>query len=53
MQKDITIEWFYHHRIETLWDCLTKPELLRQWSLNSGDFKAEVGYTWKRVRNEP
>lgn len=46
MKRDIKLKWFYPHPVETIWQCLTEPELLKQWSLSSGDFKAEVGFKW-------
>lgn len=50
MQRDLHIKWFYPYPVETIWQCLTDPELLKQWSLNAGDFKAEVGFKWMMVQ---
>lgn len=50
MKRDIRIEWFYPHPVETIWQCLTDPALLKQWSLSSGDFKAEPGFKWMEVK---
>jgi uncharacterized protein YndB with AHSA1/START domain len=50
MQRNIMLKWFYPHPVETLWECLTNPELLEQWSLSSGDFKAEVGFKWMKAQ---
>ncbi|SFM64745.1 Uncharacterized conserved protein YndB, AHSA1/START domain [Chitinophaga sp. YR627] len=46
MKRDIKLKWFYPHPVETIWECLTNPELLAQWNLNSGDFRAETGFKW-------
>lgn len=46
MKRDIKLKWFYPHPVEVIWECLTNPEILKEWSLQSGDFKAEVGFKW-------
>lgn len=48
MKRDIRLKWFYPYSIETIWDCLTDPEILKQWNDHnkSTDFKAEVGFKW-------
>ncbi len=46
MKRDIKLKWFYPHPVETIWECLTNPDLLKQWSLASTGFKAEVGFKW-------
>jgi uncharacterized protein YndB with AHSA1/START domain len=50
MKRDIRLTLFYPHPVEKLWECLTNPEILKQWSLNSGDFKPEVGFKWMEVK---
>jgi uncharacterized protein YndB with AHSA1/START domain len=50
MQRDIKLNWFYPYPPETIWECLTEPELLKQWSLSSGEFRAEVGFKWMEAR---
>lgn len=50
MKRDIKLSWFYPYPVETIWECLTDPELLKQWSLSSGDFRAEVGFKWMETR---
>jgi uncharacterized protein YndB with AHSA1/START domain len=50
MQRDIKINWFYPYPVETVWECLTDPELLKQWSLSSGQFRAEPGFKWMEAR---
>lgn len=48
MKRQISLEWFYPYPVETLWECFTNPEILKQWNRLStkGDFKAEVGFQW-------
>ena len=46
MKRDIKLKWFYNHSPEVIWDCLTKPELLNEWSSPTKAFKAEVGFKW-------
>jgi uncharacterized protein YndB with AHSA1/START domain len=46
MKRDIKIDWFYDHPIETVWECLTNPEMLKEWWLIKDDFRAEVGFKW-------
>jgi uncharacterized protein YndB with AHSA1/START domain len=31
MQKEIKHTWYFNHSLQTVWDSLTKPELLEQW----------------------
>lgn len=50
MKRDIHLKWYYPHSQEVIWDCLTKPEILKEWWLTQEDFKAEVGYKWMDVR---
>lgn len=50
MERDIRLSWFYPHPVETIWACLTEPEILKEWSLSSGDFRAEPGYKWMESR---
>ncbi|WP_143304670.1 SRPBCC family protein [Chitinophaga vietnamensis] len=50
MERDIRINWFYPYPVDTIWACLTEPALLRQWSISSGDFRAEVGFKWQESR---
>ncbi len=50
MERNVRLKWFYPYPVETIWECLTEPELLKQWSLRSGDFKAEVGFKWMEVQ---
>lgn len=51
MKRDIKLHWFYPHPVEVIWECLTNPELLKQWSLSSGDFKAEPGFKWMETQS--
>lgn len=48
MKRQISLEWFYPYPVETLWDCFTNPDILKQWSSLStkGDFRPEVGFSW-------
>jgi uncharacterized protein YndB with AHSA1/START domain len=50
MQRDIKLKWFYNHPVETIWECLTNPEILKHWTPGGGDFKAEVGHRWMEAR---
>lgn len=50
MKSDIKLKWFYPYPVETIWECLTNPALLKQWSLGSGDFRAEPGFKWVEVK---
>jgi uncharacterized protein YndB with AHSA1/START domain len=43
MKKDIKLSWFYPYPPETIWECLTDPEILKQWSPMK-DFKPEIGF---------
>jgi len=49
MRKDIKLKWFYAYPVETIWKCLTNPEILKEWWVNTGEFKAEVGFKWMEV----
>ena len=42
MKKIIKHEFFFSHPIETVWEYLTKPELMEQW-LMKNDFQPTVG----------
>jgi len=42
MKKIIRHEFFFSHPIETVWEYLTKPELMEQW-LMKNDFQPTVG----------
>lgn len=47
MKRSIKLKWFYPYPVETLWDCLTDPEKLKEWNnLKRSGFKAEVGFRW-------
>lgn len=48
MKRDIKLKWYYPYPVEVVWDCLTNPEKLKEWSsLNkTSDFKPEVGFRW-------
>ena len=46
MKRDIKLKWFYPYPVEVLWECLVNPDILKEWSLSSGGFKAEVGFKW-------
>ena len=50
MKRDLKLHWFYPYPVEILWRCLTDPEILKQWNLNTTDFKAEVGFQWMEVQ---
>jgi uncharacterized protein YndB with AHSA1/START domain len=52
MKRQISLEWYYPFPVETLWDCFTNPEMLKQWSSLStkGDFKPEVGFKWMETQ---
>lgn len=50
MERAIRLSWFYPYPQETIWACLTEPEILREWSLSTGDFRAEPGYQWMETR---
>jgi uncharacterized protein YndB with AHSA1/START domain len=43
MERDIKMHWFYPYPVETIWECLTNPEILKQWSPMK-DFRPEVGF---------
>ncbi|SDF73788.1 SRPBCC family protein [Chitinophaga filiformis] len=49
MKRDIKLKWFYPHPVETIWECLTNPDILKQWNLASSGFRAEVGFKWMEV----
>jgi uncharacterized protein YndB with AHSA1/START domain len=44
MKRDIHLKWFYNYPPETIWECLTNPEILKQWSPMK-DFKPEIGFS--------
>src|SRR5690242_11488978 len=46
MSKQIQHKLFYEHQPKTVWDYLTKPELIEQW-LMKNDFKPVVGSEFK------
>lgn len=48
MKRQISLEWFYPYPVETLWECFTNPEILKQWNslTTKDDFRAEVGFQW-------
>lgn len=46
MQKEIKHSFFFPHPPETVWDYLTKPELLSQW-LMKNDIQPIVGHQFK------
>jgi len=43
MENQITHTWFFNHAPETVWDYLTKSELIAEW-LMPNDFKLEIGH---------
>lgn len=43
MQRDIRLTWFYNYPPETIWNFLSKPELLRLWT-KVNDFRPETGF---------
>ena len=46
MTKSINHEFFFPHPIETVWEYLTKPELMEQW-LMKNDFQPIVGFDFQ------
>jgi uncharacterized protein YndB with AHSA1/START domain len=51
MKRSIKLNWFYPYPVETIWDCLTDPDKLKQWNnLSRSDFKAEIGFKWMEVQ---
>lgn len=46
MQKEIKHVFFFPHSPETVWEYLTKPELLSQW-LMENDIKPVTGHTFQ------
>jgi uncharacterized protein YndB with AHSA1/START domain len=46
MTKTIHQQFFFSHPIETVWDYLTKPELMQQW-LMKNDFQPIVGHDFQ------
>jgi uncharacterized protein YndB with AHSA1/START domain len=46
MQKEIKHKWFYSQSPETVWDYLTKSELIEQW-LMKNDFQPIVGHKFR------
>ena len=49
MKRDIKLQWFYPYPIETIWECLTEPEILKQWSPMK-DFKPEIGFECQTIQ---
>ncbi|MGO1585569.1 MAG: SRPBCC family protein [Mesonia sp.] len=43
MKRNIKLEWFFDYSPEQIWECLTNPELLKEW-MGIQSFKAEVGF---------
>ncbi len=50
MNRDIVHKWFFTQQPETVWDYLTKTDLLSQW-LMANDFKPEVGHNFRFTTN--
>jgi uncharacterized protein YndB with AHSA1/START domain len=48
LKREINLRWFYPYSPEEIWDCITNPATLKQWSNlhRNTDFKAEVGFKW-------
>src|SRR5688500_7898485 len=48
LKREINLRWFYPYSPEEIWDCITNPATLKQWSNlhRNTDFKAEVGLKW-------
>ena len=46
MQKEINHTFFFSHPTETVWDYLTKPELVSEW-LMENDIKPIVGHKFQ------
>lgn len=48
MKNEIHLKWFYPYPVETIWEYLTDPDLLKQWSTihRLEAFNAEVGFKW-------
>jgi uncharacterized protein YndB with AHSA1/START domain len=48
MKRSIKLKWFYPYPVETVWNCITDPDKLKEWSnlSRASDFKAEVGFRW-------
>jgi uncharacterized protein YndB with AHSA1/START domain len=46
MQRDIRHKWFFPYSPETVWEFLTKKELLAQW-LMENDFQPIVGHKFR------
>jgi len=46
MQNEIRLTWHFDHPPRTVWDYLTKPDLLEQW-LGKSDFKPIVGHKFR------
>lgn len=47
MQRDIKIKWFYPYPPETIWEHLTNPELLQQWT-SIKEFEPIVGFEFEQ-----
>jgi len=48
MQKEIKHVWFFDHSPEEVWEYLTKPELIKQWLMET-DFKPIVGHKFRFI----
>jgi uncharacterized protein YndB with AHSA1/START domain len=46
MKRDIRLEWVYPHPAEKVWECLTTPELIKQW-LMENDFRLAKGHKFQ------
>lgn len=48
MKRSIKLKWFYPHPVDLVWECLTDPNRLKEWSNldRSGSFKPKVGFEW-------
>src|SRR3954466_799996 len=46
MTKIIKHQYFFSHPVETVWEYLTKPELMAQW-LMKNDFQPVVGHEFR------
>jgi uncharacterized protein YndB with AHSA1/START domain len=53
MQKSIKHSFFYSQSPETVWECLTKAELMSQW-LMPNDFEPIIGYDFQfKIKQMP
>jgi len=48
MEKEIKHTYTYSHSLETVWEYLTKPELIEQW-LGKTDFQPKVGHKFRFI----